>query len=271
MVSELLTLVEDPGGERITPALALRFLNDANSQIADALFPFMPARFRAVTTAAGSAATEFTLPSACVQLERLTVRESTSATTFDALQLPIEKMGAVDINNLYDASFANGQIFFAEHGDDKITIRPTLTSNAQLTYYFRKKPIEMVYDYGKGVYSVDAGPTYNFTDAIKVWSNNYWANQSAKVRFPAQKLGVEYDVSGSTSTVLTFSSAVGITEAIHEYEVYIPTNIPSKYHYLIVQQAQIIAEKRPEQIQKLQGEFQKTFALLTGGSQNGAL
>lgn len=262
MVSELLGLLGDPAGRAVPPPLVLRYLNDANNEVADLLYPLMPSRFRAVSTKSGDGSTAYTLPTSCNILERLTVRATASSDEIDAFLLPVQQFNAVTYNSFFAASLAEGQVFYTHRGGGQVEVAPTITSQNVLTFYYRKKPISMKYDQGKGVYQVT--PDYTLEDTSKNWADDEWEVDTSYVTFYNDLQGTETQVQSNTASKITFGGVItGLSPGVYDYEVYVKTDIPKQYHPLIVKKAQIIAERDPGVVQKLQSEFEKYLATLT--------
>ncbi len=263
MVSQLIALLGDPGAEKIPEPLALRLLNDAQETIANMIHPFYPALFRTVTTDSGDGSTViFTIPSACALLEKVAI-DSSADVEMDAIRVPLEDWGATASNQFYTGAVKEGQIFYTHRGDNKIEFSPAPPTGKPIWFYYRKKPITMGYDYGKA--NIALNGTYVLTDPTKDWPVSIWKttrNPSFLLQ-PTEDIANEIVITSNTSTTITIANTETVVTGIKEYEVYTPTNIPEKFHSLIVKQA--LASQDGGRAEQLKSEIKEEFMMLAGG------
>jgi hypothetical protein len=271
MASQFLALMGDPGAEKIPEPLALRLLNDAQLTIANLMYPFYPSLFRTVTTASGDASTTiFTLPAACAKLERVGV---VSGVEIDAIELPLEYFNATGGNVFYTGALKEGQIFYAHRGDNQIEFAPAPPA-ADINYYYQKEPTQMKYDYGRGFWT---DTDNRVTDITKRWGESDWevdasyarlieniTNQTDRSTHP----NTEYGVSANADTTFDLVAHAHLADVFNdndilEYEVYTPSDIPKKFHPLIVKRA--VANQDPTRAEQLKQEIKEELMVLAGG------
>jgi hypothetical protein len=244
MVSDVSAKIGDPLMDGISPLVIKRWVRQANHEVQNKLYPLFPELF---TKTSSSLSNANSLPSDYYEDLQVTVGGVVAVKVTD------HAVGAIGVSSLYPSDNSASPFYHLNNG--KFYVWPQSSSGIMR---YRRKAKEIDYDIGKGNI---VSNQLTATTPAKNWTADYWFTPGGKVVIN----GIEYTLTDSGASTLDFTAgdASGV-----EYEVYIPTLVPSDHHDLIVQFAVVKALQslgRIDEAMAAQKIYGDSLALVLGG------